>query len=337
MTRHFADRPRVVSVIGKPGIRFVPVGEQRRPGLYVGPHKRLDRSRGVVRDGGETDATGPSVQVFRPFPPWLGLVGAAVDHLDGAGDEDLPGFGRIEKVVVGPEGNFGLVDLDYALQRLALGIDHRSSQLLRQQPGGLVCDAELRRELECRHAVRVGCHEMRGPEPHCQRQFGPVHHCTSRDRRLTTAAEAFVGVRPAPQQRCAALAAGGTDKPLRPTPLEQKRRTARLVGKTRWNSLRDRALATGRPLAPAACGWPRGYYTSYGVPWDSGVRRAQSAGYDGCIYPSAMGSGKNYALFDVNAAKAIKITHVRVKSAAFFSAPLSEYEPIYDEGPYDYM
>src|SRR5437016_8273056 len=74
---------------------------------------------------------------------------------------------------------------------------------------------------------------MRGPEPHCQRQFGPVHHCTSRDRRLTTAAEAFVGVRPAPQQRCAALAAGGTDKPLRPTPLEQKRRTARLVGKTR--------------------------------------------------------------------------------------------------------
>jgi len=22
----------------------------------------------------------------------------------------------------------------------------------------------------------VGCHEMRGPEPHCQRQFGPVHH-----------------------------------------------------------------------------------------------------------------------------------------------------------------
>ena len=63
----------------------------------------------------------------------------------------------------------------------------------------------------------------------------------------------------------------------------------------------------------------------------------QSAEYDGCIYPSAMGSGKNYALFDVNAAKAIKIPHVRVKSAAFFSAPLSEYEPIYDEGPYDYM
>src|ERR1700736_2422448 len=82
---------------------------------------------------------------FRPFPPWLRLVGPAVDHLDGAGDEDLPGFGRIEKAVVGAERNFGLVDLDHALQRLALGIDHRSSQLLRQQPGSLVCDAELGR------------------------------------------------------------------------------------------------------------------------------------------------------------------------------------------------
>src|SRR5262247_2762997 len=47
------------------------------------------------------------------------------------------------------------------------------------------------------------------------------------------AVEAFVGVRPAPQERCASLAAGRTDKPLRPTPLEQERRTARLVRKAR--------------------------------------------------------------------------------------------------------
>src|SRR6266567_3581411 len=68
----------------------------------------------------------------------LGLVGPAVDHLDGAGDEDLPGFHRIKKAVVGAERNFGLVDLHHALQRLALGIDHRSSELLRQQPSSLV-------------------------------------------------------------------------------------------------------------------------------------------------------------------------------------------------------
>jgi RES domain-containing protein/NTP pyrophosphatase (non-canonical NTP hydrolase) len=63
----------------------------------------------------------------------------------------------------------------------------------------------------------------------------------------------------------------------------------------------------------------------------------QSAVYDGCIYPSAMGSGKNYVLFDVNAAAATQIEHLRVKSAAFFSNPLAMFEPIYEEGPYDYM
>src|SRR5260370_34409821 len=74
---------------------------------------------------------------------------------------------------------------------------------------------------------------MRGPEPYCQRQFGPVHHCASGDRRLTTATEAFVGVRPALQQCCAPAATGGGGKPLWPTALEQKRRAARLVRQAR--------------------------------------------------------------------------------------------------------
>jgi hypothetical protein len=63
----------------------------------------------------------------------------------------------------------------------------------------------------------------------------------------------------------------------------------------------------------------------------------QSAGYDGCIYPSAMGSGKNYALFDINAAEASTIEHVRVKRNAFFSTSLTRWEPIYEEGPYDHL
>jgi hypothetical protein len=124
-------------------------------------------------------------------------------------------------------------DLHHALQRLAAGINHRSSQLLRQQPSRLVCDAELGLELDCRHAIGVRRHEMRGPEPHCQRQLRPVHHRPGRYRRLATAVEAFVGVCPAPQERCASGATGRTDKPLRPTPLEQERRTARLVRKAR--------------------------------------------------------------------------------------------------------
>src|ERR1700724_464766 len=54
------------------------------------------------------------------------------------------------------------------------------------------------------------------------------------------------------------------------------RNAAQLVssGKLAWNSLRDRALATGRPLAPAAGGWPRRHYTSYGAPWDNGISLA---------------------------------------------------------------
>src|SRR5258708_39228133 len=79
----------------------------------------------------------------------------------------------------------------------------------------------------------VGCHEMRGPEPYCQRQLGPVHRRPGRDRRLATAVKAFVGVRPALQQRGASAATGGADKPLWPTPLKQERRAARLVRKAR--------------------------------------------------------------------------------------------------------
>lgn len=63
----------------------------------------------------------------------------------------------------------------------------------------------------------------------------------------------------------------------------------------------------------------------------------QATGYDGCIYPSAMGSGKNYVLFDPQVAKVLNIEHVRVKSATFFSKPLGRYEEIYEEDPYDHI
>src|SRR6202048_2257432 len=103
----------------------------------------------------------------------------------------------------------------------------------RQQPSSLVRDAELGLELDCRHAIRVRCHQVRGPEPHRQRQLGPVHRRPGGERRLATAVKAFVGVRPALQQRCAPAATGGADKPLWPTPLEQERRATPLVRKAR--------------------------------------------------------------------------------------------------------
>jgi NTP pyrophosphatase (non-canonical NTP hydrolase) len=63
----------------------------------------------------------------------------------------------------------------------------------------------------------------------------------------------------------------------------------------------------------------------------------QSARHDGCIYPSAMGSGKNYVLFDTDAVDVVNIEHLRVNSATFFSRPFSLCEEIYEEGPYDHM
>src|SRR6202035_2587673 len=48
-----------------------------------------------------------------------------------------------------------------------------------------------------------------------------------------TAAEAFVGVRPALQRCRASVATGGANKTLRPASLKQKRRATRLVWKTR--------------------------------------------------------------------------------------------------------
>src|SRR6516225_1450781 len=51
------------------------------------------------------------------------------------------------------------------------------------------------------------------------------------------------------------------------------RNAAQLVssGKLAWNSLRDRALAIAGLLAPAACGRPRGHYTTYRATWDNGI------------------------------------------------------------------
>jgi len=62
----------------------------------------------------------------------------------------------------------------------------------------------------------------------------------------------------------------------------------------------------------------------------------QEAGYHGCIYPSAMGSGRNFVLFDTKAADMVSVEYFRVRRAAFFSSALSDYESVYDEGPYDH-
>ena len=92
---------------------------------------RLLIKNGTLIDGSGGDPVPNRLLVIVPVKMLLtnGPVGTSSVNLDGAGDEDPPGFGGIEKAVVGSEGNFGLVDLDHALQRLALRIDHRTGLL----------------------------------------------------------------------------------------------------------------------------------------------------------------------------------------------------------------
>ena len=61
----------------------------------------------------------------------------------------------------------------------------------------------------------------------------------------------------------------------------------------------------------------------------------KSAGYDGFIYPSAMGSGANIALFYDNDTEVTEVTYVCVKRVGYFSEALNKYEDVYEEGPYD--
>ena len=86
---------------------------------------------------------------------WLGLIGIAIDDLDGPDYEDFAGIAGLEECIALAEWNFRLIDFDNSFQWFAIRIDHRSPQFLRQQPSGLVgtpswsssCRADM--PLEC--------------------------------------------------------------------------------------------------------------------------------------------------------------------------------------------
>ena len=187
MSRHLADDARIVPVVDQSRIGRVAIGDQRSAALHIGSHEGFDRRGGIVGDHGEADAARARIEIFRVLASRLGLIDVAIDHLDGADDEDFSGVAGLEECIAFAERDFRLIDLDDAFQWFAIWIDHRSPQLLRQQPSGLVSDAELVLQLPRRHAVGMRRHEMRGPEPRRQRQFGAVHRRPRRDRGLSAA------------------------------------------------------------------------------------------------------------------------------------------------------
>ena len=72
---------------------------------------------------------------------------------------------------------------------LALGIDHRSSELLRQQPGGLVCDTELdSASSNTPYLVYLGEHLLSGflPPLHRDGTAQRIHHAAELDEKAVT-------------------------------------------------------------------------------------------------------------------------------------------------------
>ena len=58
---------------------------------------------------------------------------------------------------------------------------------------------------------------------------------------------------------------------------------------------------------------------------------------DGIIYPSAMGSGKNFVLFNPDHGEPYEIKYVRVESSAYPVQEINEYADLYDESPYEIL
>jgi hypothetical protein len=109
-----------------------------------------------------------------------------------------------------------LVDLYLVLELLALGRDHRSAQLVQDQPGGLVTrQAELTLQLLGGDPGVMGGDQVRRPEPRAQRCAGAVHDRARRHRRLVPTRRAD----PQMPTRLAAAptaAARRTHEPFRP-------------------------------------------------------------------------------------------------------------------------
>jgi hypothetical protein len=150
----------------------------------------------------------------------LGQVGIAINHFNCADDENLADDARLEKGVPFPKGNFRLIDLDDAFERLSHRVDHRPPQLLSQQPRGFVSHPELILELPRRHAVGMRRHQMRRPKPRCQRQLRTMHRRARGDRGLARAVEALISVGAAFERCRSPAATGGADKAARPASLE---------------------------------------------------------------------------------------------------------------------
>jgi RES domain-containing protein len=73
------------------------------------------------------------------------------------------------------------------------------------------------------------------------------------------------------------------------------------------------------------------FSTQYLADW---VRKAR---YHGIEYPSAMGSGSNVVIFNPEDLKSLDIKYSRITGIQHSSIELRDNDPVYEEGPFDYL
>ena len=179
---HLADDMGIVGDAGGPGVAGPTVGLGSGAGRQVGGEKGMQAGGRIIGHLAQTDAAG---------------AGTAVLHLNGADNQHFalmaaPAAAR-QRIVFAAADDFGFVDFDEAGEQAAAGGQHAAAQLGADQPSRLVgAEGELTLQLQGRDAVGVGGHQISGPEPDGQRQFGVMHDSPGGDRGLAAAAGALI-------------------------------------------------------------------------------------------------------------------------------------------------
>ena len=165
------------------------------------------------------------------------VLGNELNDLDGYGDRHLPNGAAAAaidiRIVLGPERDVGLVDLDDVGEHLAVRVHHRSPKLVQHQPGRLVePQLQLLVELESGDPVGVAGDQVGAPEPVSQWQLGSVHDCARGQRGLPPTASAAPEEWPIRLFPGAVAAAMRTDEPVRPADVPEITSAGLLVGET---------------------------------------------------------------------------------------------------------
>jgi len=195
---------------------FEAIGEDRRTGSNVLGEEVVNRCRFEVGEDRHADAPrGCPVLLHRGQDE----CGSAPLELSAASDTGLE--------ATHPR----VIDLDRTPKRFASDIHHRSSELVKHHPGGLVTPKpKLALKKQCRNTPLVGSHQVGRPEPKGQWSLGIVKHGPRGKRDLIAAGGTLPD--PSSHQRIAAsVVASRTLVTLGPAARGQVLLAGLLIGK----------------------------------------------------------------------------------------------------------